>query len=131
MPKIKYEKYKNSFIATAFIDDGSSLLEISLDEIKHAYLFIGTEKYAVRDGKAEINLTKIRENRYTPLIKSDQEVCLCDAIAIFAGRVRLDFPEQQRLLFLTSELIEARKEISKAVEDIKRLCESVYEKKIF
>lgn len=131
MPKIRYEKYSNAFIATAFVDDESSLFEITLDGVRGAYLFIGAEKFAVKDGKAEINLSKIHENRYTPRIKTDKEEYLCDPIAIVAGRVKLDFSEDERLLFLTSKLIEMGKEIFKMKEDIEELCESVYEKKIF
>lgn len=131
MAKIKYEKYKEKFLITEFTNDNGNALEISFPELKRGTITVGEKSFIVENGKLSIPLSKLREKSYTPILKTDTDTCLCDKIKILAGKISLDFPQIERLLYLSSEVISMHRELEEIKRSTKGLCESVYGKNIF
>ena len=130
MTSIEYSKFNNEFLLTDVRSKAIGEAEISFVGEKDGKLYINGNVYTVNCGKALISKKDIPDGDYIPILKTDTASFICDKITVEAGVIKPFVSIEERLRYLTKQLIYEHLRATEAEDKISRLSDAVYAKTI-
>ena len=130
MTAIKYSKLENRFLITNSENGGGKNLEIRFDGVKNGDFIVGKEIFKVENGTAHLDIGRIADGSYTPILRTEEKSCICDKLKVLAGILSPDINADKRIYYLTKKIISAEQRLSELAKLISELSASVYGKSI-